>query len=209
MINWKKIWYFIWKEDSFASWLVNILLAIIIVKFLIYPGLGLLFNTDFPVVAVVSCSMEHKLTNCGDINKEKDLCGMGDLKYDKIDFANFWESCGNWYEDKNITKNMFSGFSFVNGFNKGDIMVLIGTENINVGDVIVFDSGLGGAPIIHRIVGVNDDGSLMTKGDHNIDQMFFERNINKDKVYGKAILKIPYLGWVKVIFNDFIGGILK
>ena len=55
----KKTWKFIWEDDSFLSWLVNIVIAFVLVKFIIYPLLGLLLGTGFPVVAVVSCSMEH------------------------------------------------------------------------------------------------------------------------------------------------------
>ena len=206
-MNWKKIWFFIWKDDSFASWLVNVVLAVIIVKFLIYPGLGLLLGTSFPVVAVVSCSMEHGVTNCDNVGKPPDLCG--DTSAEEInDFDDYWKRCGVWYETNNITKGTFEDFSFSNGFNKGDIMVLRGIENIKTGDVVVFDSGRGGAPIIHRVVDIEGD-IYMTKGDHNADQMYFERNINKERLFGKAVLRIPYLGWVKVAFNDFIGGVLK
>ena len=63
--NLKKIWHFIWHENSIWSWIVNIILAFIIVKFLIYPGLGLVMQTTHPVVAVVSTSMEHQ----GDFNQ--------------------------------------------------------------------------------------------------------------------------------------------
>ena len=58
-MNFKKIWDFIWHDDSFASWIVNVLIAFVVVKFLIYPGLGYILDTPFPIVAVVSGSMEH------------------------------------------------------------------------------------------------------------------------------------------------------
>ena len=57
--TWGKIWHFLWYEDSVASWLVNIVLAFVLIKFVLYPGLGLILGTQFPVVAVVSSSMEH------------------------------------------------------------------------------------------------------------------------------------------------------
>jgi len=55
----KKFWHFIWEEDSLASWIVNVILAFILIKFIVYPGLGFLLSTTHPVVAVVSGSMEH------------------------------------------------------------------------------------------------------------------------------------------------------
>ena len=55
----RKVWKFIWEDDSALSWIVNVILAFVIVKFLIYPGLGLVLHTTHPVVAVVSGSMDH------------------------------------------------------------------------------------------------------------------------------------------------------
>ena len=54
-----KVWYFIWESDSIWSWIINIILAFIIIKFLVYPGLGFALGTSHPIVAVVSGSMEH------------------------------------------------------------------------------------------------------------------------------------------------------
>ncbi|MAG52997.1 MAG: signal peptidase I [Nanoarchaeota archaeon] len=209
-MNWKKIWFFIWKDDSLLSWLVNVVLAIIIVKFIIFPALGFALNTGFPVVAVVSCSMEHGITNCGNDNREEVLCGDNNLEEEITNFDDYWEICGAWYEDNAISKESFIGFSFSNGFNKGDIMVLYGVKmkDVNVGDVIVFDSGLNSAPIIHRVVGVDENG-VTTKGDHNIRSESFEKDIKEDEIFGKAVFRVPYLGWVKVVFSDLVGGVLR
>ena len=57
---WKKFWYFIWEDNSIWSWIVNVILAFLLIKFLVYPGLGIILGTDYPIVAVVSESMEHK-----------------------------------------------------------------------------------------------------------------------------------------------------
>ncbi|MBW2993462.1 hypothetical protein KY317_02720, partial [Candidatus Woesearchaeota archaeon] len=54
-----KTWDFIWNSNSVWSWIVNIILAFVIIKFLLYPGLGLVTGTSHPIVAVVSNSMEH------------------------------------------------------------------------------------------------------------------------------------------------------
>ena len=205
MISWRKIWHFIWKEDSLASFLVNILIAIILVKFVIFPVLGWFFGTSYPVVAVVSCSMEHGYSNCG--SGASQLCGDTDVK-DIDNFDDYWNTCGSWYEERGINKEKFLSYPLKNGFNKGDIMVLFGSKDYKVGDVIVFSTSFGDTPIIHRVVSVEED-VLQTKGDHNVDQMLFERNIKKEKVIGKAVLKIPYIGWIKVIFNEIIGGMLR
>ncbi|MEK6951822.1 MAG: signal peptidase I [Nanoarchaeota archaeon] len=177
MSTFRKVWNFIWHEDSILSWIVNIILALVIVKFLIYPGLGLLFNTNYPLVAVVSGSMEH----------------------DQGNFDEWWSINGKWYEKNNITKEQFEKFRFKNGFNKGDIMILFGSKNIKVGDVIVY-TGVNTYPIIHRVVKINDDSSFVMKGDHNSDK---DPSLVSSSV-GKAVIRIPLLGYIKILFMDYI-----
>ena len=176
----KKIWHFIWKEDSFASWIVNVLLAFLIVKFLVYPGLGLLLGTTFPVVAVVSGSMEH------DGN-----------------FESWWSSQTSFYDQLGISKEEFQTYKFENGFNKGDLMILTGPGEIKKGDVIVFTASTKD-PIIHRVVKINRDNTYQTKGDHNTGSREDELSIAKNRVLGKASIRIPYLGWFKLMFVQLL-----
>ncbi len=191
--NWKellkKAWHFIWEEDSLLSWLVNIILAFVLIKFLVYPGLGLLFGTSFPVVAVVSSSMEHQ-----------------------GDFDSWWEKQGTFYAHQGMFKNEFKSYSFPNGFNKGDIMVVRGVkpQNITQGTVIVFWSGKSD-PIIHRVIETNKRKGTYTfgtKGDNNPNQIqtawLDEKNVEESKVIGKAVLRIPFLGWVKIWFVELL-----
>lgn len=184
----KRIWNFIWHDDSLASWLVNLVLAFVLVKWVFYPGLGLLFGTSFPIVAVVSGSMEHE--------------GLG--------FDAWWERSGGWYAERGIDQEAFRKFPFRNGFQMGDIMILRGIEpkDINIGDVLVYESSRHPNPIIHRVVEVNDvDGALTftTKGDHNSSpdgEAVAEKHIART---GKAVLRLPYLGWVKIWFVKLVG----
>ena len=55
----KKTWKFFWDDDSIWSWLANIIVAFLVIRFLVYPLLGLILGTGFPIVAVISESMEH------------------------------------------------------------------------------------------------------------------------------------------------------
>ena len=181
----KKIWHFIWYEDSLASWVVNVILAFIIVKFIFYPGVGFLLGTSYPIVAVVSGSMEHN-TN----------------------FDAWWDSNRDFYLNFNISKEEFSGFYFKNGFNKGDIMILIGKEpeSINIGDVVVFRGSLSD-PIIHRAIKKFNEGNeyyFQTKGDNNGASRGDELKISKKEIIGKAVIKVPFLGWVKIWFVDML-----
>ena len=224
----KKIWRFIWEDDSIWSWIANVILAFILIKFVVYPVMGFALNTNYPVVAVVSSSMEHRtvpscirsgyidmlgkrIGNCAEYNY--DICGNGYNEKKSFDINEYWDTCGKWYGlNTDISKDKFSGFSFKDGFNKGDIMVLMGkdAEKIAVGDVIVFKSD-GKDPIIHRVVKkAMKDGKVyfQTKGDNNGDSIktlaLDETNLSQDVVIGKAILRVPLLGYIKIWFVDIL-----
>lgn len=221
--TWRKIWYFIWEDDSLLSWIVNIVIAFILIKFVVYPGLGFVLGTTHPVVAVVSGSMEHKTTHpCVSYNpengrrvctkydtKEYQICGKSFDKKQKVDFDNFWEFCGDYYREFNINKLKFEKYMFKNGFNTGDIIVLLGKKpsSIKIGDVIVF-RGREADPIIHRVIRkweTNGEYHFQTKGDHNAKSYIdFEADINESQLVGKAMFKIPFLGNIKIWFVDLL-----
>lgn len=168
----KKVWHFLFVEDSALSWLVNLGLAFLLVKYLLYPGLALALGTQLPLVAVISGSMEHN----------------------GVAFDQWWDSKSAWYEERNITKEEFQLYSFLNGFDKGDVMILAAPENVHVGDVLVYSSATYQYPIIHRVVAVSENGYTV-KGDHNNDADPF---VSQEQVVGKALYRIPKLGWVKI-----------
>jgi hypothetical protein len=149
------------------------------------------------------------------------LCGKSYNKneYDHINFDEYWKTCGNWYETRNITKEEFSGFTLGNGFRKGDIIIVWGRFVPKVGDIIIFKANtesIAPRPIIHRIIKINN-GIIETKGDHNSDQLIASNNmyktdetkINKDQLIGKAVFKIPYLGYIKIWTTDLINRIFQ
>jgi len=194
----KSFWNFIWHEDSVWSWIVNIFLAFIIIKFLLYPGIGLALGTNLPVVEVISESMEHN----GGFEQwwsSPALCGDEILP----------KGCtqGEWYISHGISKEQFQNFTMRNGFNKGDIMLLKGVtyDKLKIGDVLVYQSKLA-YPIIHRVVEKND--FMATKGDHNqrqiTDSTLNEKYVTKDQIIGIAWFKIPYLGYVKILFVELV-----
>lgn len=92
--------------------------------------------------------------------------------------------------------------SMVPTFEKGDMIIVKGTDSPEIGDVIVFDSPGYNYPIIHRIIDINENG-MLTKGDHN--PVKDPWTISQENVHGKAILKLPYLGWVKVGLFEGLG----
>lgn len=97
-------------------------------------------------------------------------------------------------------------YSMVPSFSKGDMLVLMGApqEQLGVGDIIVFDQPNGGTPIVHRIVDINPDGSFQTQGDANSGQLPYEKHILYDQIHGKAVMIIPYMGWIKIGMTELI-----
>jgi len=181
----RQLWYFIWEDNSVLSWAVNVILAFVIIKFLVYPGLGFILDTPNPVVAIVSGSMEH------------------DERFDA-----WWDTKAGSYNQYDISKEDFSNFQFKNGFNKGDLMILKGkkAENLEVGAIIVFRAG-GSDPIIHRIVtknSANNTYTFSTHGDNNQNQLPYEKAISGGQIIGQTKLKIPLLGYVKIIFTELV-----
>ena len=192
----QRFWDFVWKEDSWLSWGVSIILAFLLIKFIVYPGIGFILGTGLPVVAVISPSMEHHEAfdqwwasdaQCGD-------------SYSL--FANYTRcSQGDWYMHDGITYDQFKKFPMHEGFNMGDIIILKGAtyDQIKVGDIIVYQAGVA-YPIIHRVVVKAD--MIQTKGDNNARQIISgqinEKAVTKEQVIGMAWIRIPYLGYVKI-----------
>ena len=220
----KKVWHFIWDDNSVWSWIVNIVLAFVLIKFIVYPVLGYVLSTTHPVVAVVSSSMEHRTVRSCAVSNPTELfnvdssscdnyrytmCGNAYKIEKSFNLQGYWNECGKWYKNNHgIAEERFSSFPFKNGFNKGDIMVLKGmkADKINIGDVIVFFSNKRD-PIIHRVVKKNEkDGKVyfQTKGDNNEDSirstMLDETNVSQEVIIGKAVLRVPFLGYIKIWF---------
>lgn len=177
----KSFWSFL-KKDTWQSILVSLFLAFIFIRFIFFPILSFFTGTSLPLVIVESCSMHH---------------------YEK-GFEEIFT--GGVYSSYGVNINDTDEWSFKNGLNKGDIIFVVGPKNLEVGDVMIFDS-LGGAahPIIHRIIS-ETDGIYTTKGDNRLTNYgiaSFEKNIKEDQLIGEAVFRIPLLGWVKLIFFDW------
>lgn len=170
------------KEDSWPSFVVTLVLALLFIKFIFFPLLSLITGTSLPLVIVESCSMYHS-----------------------DDFGEILEN--DIYADYGIDINSTEDWDFKRGMNKGDIIFVLGAEleDLEVGEVVIFDSGGQTAhPIIHRVIDVDlEDREFTTKGDNNEELLQIEREISEDKIIGRAVLRAPYLGWAKLIFFDF------
>ncbi len=189
-----KIWYFLWKDDSAWSWLASLVVAFILVKFVFFPFLSFIFQSSMPLVVVESSSMFHQ----GGLIKS--IIGFGTQK----EFNTWWEKSKSWYESNNLRYEDTDKWSFKSGLDKGDIIVIKGSKNLNIGDVIVFNAGQR-HPIIHRIVKIRltEQGVVYeTKGDNyitNSNQLAIEKEIEQSQIVGKAVFRVPKLGWIKLI----------
>ncbi|MEK6871305.1 MAG: hypothetical protein AABX16_00205 [Nanoarchaeota archaeon] len=208
----KKIWNWIWYSDSVLSWLVALAVIFIFVKYIFFPILSLIMGTSLPLAGVESSSMDHQIVR--DDASIYNLCGIAyassEISY--LDFEEYWNRCGNWYETRSITKKTFQNFYLKNGFKKGDILIVWGRFSPKIGDIIIFTpntDSFAPRPIVHRIVQIDKNNSkiiIQTKGDHNAEQLNKINNIYKtDETYiqpqqiiGKVIFKIPYMGWLKI-----------
>ncbi len=99
--------------------------------------------------------------------------------------------------------------SMVPTFYQGDILIIQGvpTDQLQIGDIIVFSIQNQATPIVHRIIKIHDDGTFQTKGDNketNKQSAPFEQNIQPSQIHGKKVLIIPYLGWVKIAVVDYV-----
>ncbi|MEM1545661.1 MAG: signal peptidase I [Candidatus Methanomethylicia archaeon] len=94
---------------------------------------------------------------------------------------------------------------------KGDYVICIGVkaENIEVGDIIIFNLPYK-SNIIHRVVNKTKDSNgnwrFLTKGDNNNspdeNPYNIETWIREKDIVGKVVLKIPYIGWITLIAHE-------
>ena len=234
----KKFWVWTWNSNSFSSYISAFILGFLIIKFLVFPMLGIMFNTNYPIVAIVTSSMEHKINS-------NMICGKNYYYDDKIDFDKWFEICGDYYvKNHNITKDKFENFEHKNGLYVGDVLILNGwknKKNLEVGDTIVFEpqdkvkQNIDGleknksfflqtkGPVIHRVVDKFEENGITyysAKGDNNLNSKKegyerividnkvytinfddFETKIREEDVIGVPLIRIPYLGYPKIILS--------
>lgn len=70
-----------------------------------------------------------------------------------------------------------------------DMVYSIKTDNIQVGDVIIFENSKGDK-IIHRVIKIKD-GRYTTKGDNNLWYDWTE-NVTQENIKGKMVFRIPF-----------------
>ncbi len=176
------------KGEKFRENILSSLLYVFIgfgLALLVKQTLAFGLSSDMPVVAVLSTSMQHE-------NPEHTHYGWlgSELGYDK-------DTIESW--------------PVPTGFAVGDMPIITGDSEYNVGDVIVYTIPCNrypsncDVPIIHRIIKVNEDGTYQTKGDNNINQLPYEFNVSEQQIHGKVLLVIPKMGYFKVFMAKSLG----
>jgi len=142
-------------------------------SFMTYSFLRVTQNTDVPIVVMATTSMQHD-------NPEKTYYGW--LK-----------------ENLNYSREFVNSWPFKNGISSGDILIVKGSTNYNIGDVVVLKIKDRSYPRVSRIIAINKDGTFQTKSDNNLYQFSFETSVGKDQIYGKVVYVIPYIGKLKLL----------
>jgi len=162
------------------TWYGNVLLGVLVAVVFYYVILSTLLSTSTPVVAVLSGSMEHTATL--------------ETTYYK------------WLEQNlGYNKTYIDSWPVHDGLNVGDMPIVKGEREYKIGDVIIYSVVGSDAPIIHRIITINNDGSYQTKGDNNDRQNNYEFHVKPDQIKGKVIFIIPKVGYFKVLLNKLVG----
>lgn len=163
------------KKNKYQD-IIDIIVAFI-AAWIFYQLLAFATGTPMPLVSVVSQSMYHNAP-----------------------FERWWAEKGSYYMSYGISKDEFRTFIAANGLSRGDLLLAI-NEEVKEGDVVIFSIESQPFTIVHRVIRVNSDGTLETKGDANSGQNSYEHNIPREKISGKVILAVPVLGYPRLALH--------
>lgn len=177
----------LWKYEI-TKWVAAVIIAFLIWNLAIIPSFKFFTKSPTPIVTVMTNSMEHY-----------------------VEFDEWWIKHKGPYTEKGIEKENFTNFSYFNGLNVGDMILVISKEpeDIEIGDILIFESKIEEI-IIHRVIYKHIEDSLyfgdrylfQTKGDNHfisIKQFYLdERRIPIQRINGVGILRIKYIGLPKV-----------
>ena len=188
--------------------------------FVLYNLLGFLLSTSAPIVIVVSGSMEPVLYR-GDIvvlqgvEAENVAAPRVVLEGSFLDSRPFSDYAKASCVDKKTGEQkdcvLFGGKNPRN-FDTVSIEFQNGAsvQIQETGDIIVYNS-TGGEPVIHRAVAKVqglDKTVILTKGDSELNPLIDQQAgithgaISDSQIQGKALFKIPLLGYVKLLVFD-------
>lgn len=145
----------------------SFVILFVIIKFALFPLLSLYSGTAYPMITTQSCSMCHQ----------------------ERGFQNIFQS-DEIYSSYSINLEDSQKWNFQKGFNQGDLVFLKYSDNIEVGDVIMFEAE-NEMLLVSRVISTNP---ITAKGDNNRGLLIYEKSIPQEKVLAKAVFRIPFLG---------------
>lgn len=115
----------------------------------------------------------------------------------------------------NITEEEIKNWPFGEGINKGDVVIIFPVKDplkdIKEGDVVLY-MGVDGKPIMHRVIKIINTSNnicFVIMGDNNPAPIYYQREdcMPPDRIIGKVVFRIPYLGMPKVLLTELISKI--
>ncbi|KXB05238.1 hypothetical protein AKJ50_01450 [candidate division MSBL1 archaeon SCGC-AAA382A13] len=151
--------------------IIALFLLVGIVYFAVKGALVLGFRSPYPIMGVKTGSMDHED-----------------------------ESWRINYKERGFEP---SEFPFQDGLQIGDLVFVKGVDSlddIEVGDVIAWK--YSNEKYIHRVWIINEnEGTVTTRGDANEGFLEKEVNMSFDRIVGKAVFSVPYLGQLSIRFR--------
>ena len=78
---------------------------------------------------------------------------------------------------------------------RGDLLLIVGTEDYNVGDVAIYQKPNMKITIIHRIIQKRDDGFVFKGDNNNAPDPYL---VKKSEIKGEAIFVAPLVGYPRL-----------
>ncbi len=204
--------------NEYVEMFVNIFFALLF-AWAIYTLLGLIFQTQTPLVIVYSASMENTFAR-GDVMALSKATEADD--FGEVIFLN--------RSIKNVPSSQFVSPVFENSklkeliFKESDSSSITVTPNTQ-GNVVVYSAYPSGLPIIHRAIVkivANDGNFILTKGDNSFTNPTFDQDCGKindafnvsdkpcitfypvsiSELHGRTFFAIPKVGCVKLWLVD-------
>lgn len=169
----------------------GILMAILL-YFVIQISLTVATGVDSPISVVISGSMDHH----------------------GVQFDEWWVEKSDEYLPFGIGESEFSSYPYSNGFERGDILFItsVDTDEVIVGDVIVFSRDSDQIPVVHRVVDIFEQAGVryfLTKGDFNTVADNYHSGsilgIEESRVIGEVSYIIPNVGNITLWFRGLLG----
>ena len=91
------------------------------------------------------------------------------------------------------------GGSMLPTLNNGDMVFFRSNDNLNIGDIAVYEPPNMNYDIVHRIVDIKENGYIF-KGDNNMNPDPFV--VARERIKGKVDFSIPLIGYPRIFLYE-------